>query len=164
MLDNIEVLFSASVNGRNFFAYGANLFSEFTVSDYLSYRRALCSKKAEESEVRSLINPNKKIGSLCAAEMRIVQFFEKTAGSPDKPVVINLDGARHTRKNIAALERLIKYIQSDVYVCATDRRFIGCLPADHKTLAFGRADFIRPRFYRANKLRKRIGANRVSVM
>ncbi len=166
VLDNVEVLFCASANGRNYFAYGHVPFSEFTVIDYLAYRRALCRDAVTVETVRSFgLDPNKKIERLCATEMRIVSFLEKTAGKSDLPVAVNLDGTKYTRKNAAALERLLSGIATDVYVCVTDAKFLRRAKTRHVTLFFGKArKKHRPKFYTAKILASRINAVRVSVM
>ncbi len=169
-LDNLEVLFCASENGRNYFALGDVPFKDFTVEEYLNYRRALCSEKCDRTTIAAFgLIPRKKLGALCAAEMRCVQFLEKTAGHTDKAVVINLDGTRYSLKNRIALERLIRRISdggaSEIYVCVTDDIFLRRMPASAKKLAFGKpVRKIRPRFYTAKRLAKAIGAKRVAVM
>lgn len=165
VLDNIEVLFCASENGRNYFAYGKVPFSEFTVSDYLAYRRALCGERVSAETVRAFgLNPRKKLGRLSSVEMRCVTFLEKTAGHTEKSLVVNLDGTKYSRRGAACLKKLIAAVH-DAYVCVTDDGFIdnGIKPAE--LLAFGRldADAPAPTFYSARLLAKRIGAKRVAV-
>ncbi len=165
MLDNVEVLFCAAENGRNYFAYGDVPFGGFTVSEYLKYVRALETDKVGDDTIRALgVSPRKKLKKLCPAEMRIVTFLELTAGRTDRAVVVNLDGARYTRKNDAALRRLLGAV-GDAYVCVTDMRFVSHAGKEVKQLAFGKpVDGIRPSFYAAKKLARKIGAKRISVM
>ena len=165
LLDNIEVLFCASENGRNYFAYAPIPFGEFKVCDYLRYRRALCGEKPVVSDVKKFgINPNKKLRSLCAAERRIVQFLEKTCGRTDKTIIINLDGIRYSRRNMRALKRLIAAIPQS-YVFVTDKRFKARFRGEHKALAFGgQSHFLTHRFYEARLLAKKAGATKISVM
>lgn len=165
LLDNIEVLFCASENGRNYFAYAPVPFAGFSVYDYLTYRRALCGQKLIVSDIKAFkLNPKKKLGRLSAAERRIVQFLEKTCGVADKPVIINLDGIRYTRRGMAALRRLISVIP-EVYVFVTDRRFINRFRGESKTLNFGsNTAFTAHRFYAARALAQKIGANKISIM
>ena len=165
ILDNVEVLFCASENGRNYFAYGDVPFAAFTVREYLKYRRSLCKTEAPTDMLEKLcLRANKRIGKLAPAEMRWVTFLEKTCGGTDKPVVINLDGAKYSRRNAAALMRLISLCK-DAYVCVTDRKFVRRCGATAQTLAFGKpAKYTRPDFYAAKRLAAKINAKRVSVM
>lgn len=166
ILDNVEVLFCASENGRNYFAYGDVPFSAFTVREYLKYRRALCKAEIPADMFGKLrLRANKRLGKLAPAEMRCVAFLEKTCGSTDKPVVINLDGAKYTRRNAAALMRLVALCK-DVYVCVTDKRFLRRSGATAQTLAFGTpvVKRARPKFYAAKRLAQKINAKRVAVM
>ncbi len=165
VLDNIEVLFCASENGRNYFAYGKVPFADFTVGDYLAYRRALCDDKVSAATIRAFgLNPRKKLGRLSPVEMRCVTFLEKTAGHTEKSVVVNLDGTRYTRRSGARLKKLVAAV-GDAYVCVTDASFIdrGIKPAE--LLTFGRLDddATEPAFYSARLLAKRIGAKKVAV-
>lgn len=165
VLDNIEVLFCASENGRNYFAYGKVPFSDFTVADYLAYRRALCGECVSTATMRAFgLKPHKRLGRLSPAEMRCVTFLEKTAGHTEKSLVINLDGTKYTRRDAACLKKLIAAVH-DAYVCVTDPEFIdsGVKPAE--LLSFGRidADAPAPEFYSARLLAKRIGAKKVAV-
>ncbi|MCH5158826.1 MAG: hypothetical protein J1F33_06490 [Clostridiales bacterium] len=165
VLDNVEVLFCASENGKNYFAYGDVPFGSFTVEEYLTYRRALCSEPfSEKSLLPFKIQATKRIKKLVPAELRCVMFLEKTNGHTDKPVVINLDGVKYTRKNNAALKRLIS-AAGDAYVCVSDARFVVNADKGYKTLVFGKTNGgVRPKFYAAKRLAKRIGARRASVM
>ena len=166
VLDNTEVLFCASENGRNYFAYGAVPFAAFTVEQYLDYRRALCGGGMDDSIIAALkLSPNKRLGSLSAVEMRCVAFIEKTGGQTECPVVINLDGSKYSRKNLKALERLISHC-AQAYVCVTDKRFVKHAHGVFKTLAFGKptAKCKRPKFYAAKQLAKRLGAYKIAVM
>ncbi len=165
VLDNVEVLFCASENGRNYFAYGDVPFAAFTVAEYLKSRRALCKTAPPAGLLGRLrLRESKRLGKLAPAEMRCVTFVEKTCGNADKPVVINLDGAKYTRRNAAALRRLIALCK-DVYVCVTDVRFVRRLGAHAQTLAFGKpAKRTRAHFYAAKRLAQQINAKRVSVM
>ena len=153
VLDNVEVLFCASENGRNYFAYGDVPFA------------ALCKTAPPAGLLGRLrLRESKRLGKLAPAEMRCVTFVEKTCGNADKPVVINLDGAKYTRRNAAALRRLIALCK-DVYVCVTDIRFVRRLGAHAQTLAFGKpAKRTRAHFYAAKRLAQQINAKRVSVM
>ena len=166
LLDNIEVLFCVSENGRNYFAYAPVPFFGFTISDYLSYRRALCGKRLDESDIiRFGLNPKKRMGKLSAGERRTVQYLEKTCGSTDKPVIINLDGIRYGKRSSAALYRLIKAISTDVYVYVTDPRFARRFRGKYETLTFGAQSKRRfHRFYYAKILAEKVGANRISIM
>ncbi len=165
ILDNIEVLFCASENGRNYFAYGAIPFASFTVAQYLDYRRALCGGETDNAVLNSLgLSRRKRLGSLCSAEMRCVMFVEKTGGKTKSPLVVNLDGCKYTRKNRKALMRLTELCET-VYVCVTDRRFIKRARGAYKMLMFGKpVKNTRPKFYAAKRLAKELGAYRVAVM
>lgn len=165
LLDNIEVLFCASENGRNYFAYAPIPFGEFRVEDYLRYRRALCYDKLLMSDVERLgLNPKKKMRKLSAAERRIVQFLEKTCGATDKPIIINLDGIRYTKRNMSALKRLLSAVPR-AYVFVTDNRFASRFRGAHLTQTFGsQSGFTSHRFYSAKALAQRLGADKVSVM
>ncbi|MDE5563234.1 MAG: hypothetical protein K2J01_06825 [Clostridiales bacterium] len=165
LLDNIEVLFCASENGRNYFAYAPIPFGGFRVGDYLRYRRALCGDKLLSSDIAKFgINPDKKLRKLCAAERRIVQFLEKTRGKTDKPVIVNLDGIRYSRRNMSALKRLLSAVPQ-AYVFVTDKRFSSRFRGAFVTQTFGsQSAFITHKFYAAKELADRVGANKVSVM
>ncbi len=165
VLDNVEVLFCASENGRNYFAFGDVPFGSFTVSEYLSYATSADDVRPSAETVRLLgLQPGKLLSKLCPAEMRIVSFLELTAGRTDKSVVINLDGTRYTRKNNAALKRLLSFVP-DAYVCITDGRFLDRADDGYKTLSFGKmANTSKPSFYAAKRLAKKIGAKKVAVM
>lgn len=165
VLDNVEVLFCASENGRNCFAIGDVPFATFTVAEYLNYRRALCREKAPISMLERFgISENTRLGRLTPVEMRCVAFLEKTAGRTESPVVVNLDGARYTRREAELLNNLLKTV-SVAYVCVTDRRFVKKRPPDAKVLTFGNGRTGgRPTFYSARLLAKRIGAKRVSIV
>lgn len=165
LLDNIEVLFCASENGRNYFAYAPVPFGSFRVGDYLRYRRALCGEKIQPSDIEKFgINPKKRMRRLCAAERRIVQFLEKTCGKTDKPVIINLDGIRYSRRNMTALKRLLAVVPQ-AYVFVTDKRYTSRFRGEHLTQTFGsQSPFITHKFYAAKELAERIGADKVSVM
>ena len=165
VLDNLEVLFCASENGRNYFAYGKVPFAEFTVSDYIAYRRALCGEAVSDKAIRALgLNPRKKLGRLSPVEMRCVSFLEKTAGHTEKTIVVNLDGAKFSRRAEARLKLLVSKAP-DAYVCVTDERFIDRASKPFDTLSFGKPaeDTFEPAFYSARLLAKRIGAKRVAV-
>ena len=165
LLDNIEVVFCVSENGRNYFAYAPVPFSEFTVYDYLSYRRALCGEKLIASDIKRFgINPKRKMGRLSAAERRNVQFLEKTCGKADKPIIINLDGIRYTRSGMAALCRL-RAVVPDAHVFVTDRRCAARYHGECDTKMFGaQSKHSTHRFYAAKLLARKIGANKISVM
>ncbi|MCH5351442.1 MAG: hypothetical protein J1F39_05705 [Clostridiales bacterium] len=165
VLDNVEVLFCASENGRNYFAYGDVPFGSFTVEEYLTYRRALTTEPFSEKALLPFKIPaTKRINKLCPAELRCVMFLEKTTGHTDKTLVVNLDGVKYTRRNNAALKRLIKSV-NEVFVCVSDARFVANADRGYKTLLFGKpAEGIKPRFYAAKRLAKRIGARRASIM
>lgn len=164
VLDNDEVLFCASENGRNYFAYGEPPFGGFTVEQYIKYRTALCGRPFPHAALAALrISPSKRLEKLSPAQRRCVAFVEKTGGDTDSPIVINLDGARYTRKNALALDRLLALCKT-AYVCVTDPRFVKrARQAEFKTLAFGKAvKHKRPAFYAAHRLAKMIGATRVA--
>lgn len=165
LLDNVEVLFCASENGRNYFAYGDVPFAAFTVAEYLKYRRALCGSDISPDKLKELgISPDKRLKKLSPVQMRTVMFLEKTAGVTAKTLVVNLDGAKYTKRENARLYRLLECV-SDAYVCVTDERFVKHAATNAKTLSFGKKpDRIRPAFYTARRLAKRIGAKRVAVM
>lgn len=163
VLDNVEVLFCASADGKNYFALGEVPFGSFGVLEYLKYRRALCDKKVNASQIRALgLSPRKRLKRLCAAEMRLVMFLEKTAGETDKAIVVNLDGCKYTRRNAAALKRLTA-LADEVYVCVTDERFI---PSGARIMRFGKRvkRARRPMFYAARRLSRILGAKRVEVV
>ncbi len=181
VLDNLEVLFCASENGKNYFAFGDVPFSGFTVSDYLKYSRAASKIEAladffegKATEFRTDIDraiaklglsKNKKLGRLAPAEMRAVTFLEKTGGATDSALVVNLDGAKYSRRNAKALARLIKCAGGDVFVCVTDARFVEHSAPGCKTMAFGKkTDGVKPTFFAAKRLAKKIGAKKVAVM
>lgn len=165
ILDNVEVLFCASENGKNYFAFGSVPFGSFTVEEYLTYRRALCTEPFSADCLKPFAIPaSKRVGRLTPVEMRCVAFLEKTMGHTDRAVVINLDGTKYSKKNNAALKRLLKVI-GEAYVCVSDARFVVNADNVYKTLVFGKAcEGEKPKFYAAKKLAKRIGAKRVSVM
>ncbi len=165
VLDNVEVLFCASENGRNYFAYGDIPFGGFTVAQYLAYSRALDDVKPSETDMRELgCPPNKKLKKLSEAQLRAVMFLEQTAGRTDRTVVVNLDGAKYTRKNIRALEILLSRVK-DAYVCVTDKRFAKKAKGEFRTVSFGkRVKSPRPKFYSAKALARKIGATRISSM
>lgn len=166
VLDNIEVLFCASENGRNYFAYGDIPFGDFTVEQYLAYSRALFDDKATLADMRTFaLSPRKKLKRLCEAQLRAVMFIEKTLGRTDKTLIVNLDGARYTRKNARVLALLLSQVKN-AYVCVTDDRFVGRARMEHNTVAFGKKvkPSPPPKFYAAKALAKRIGATRVSCM
>ncbi len=165
LLDNIEVLFCASENGRNYFAYAPVPFGSFRVCDYLRYRRALCGDKLLPSDIEKFgISPKKKMRKLSAAERRTVQFLEKTCGKTDKTVIVNLDGIRYTRRCMAALKRLLSSLPQ-VYVFVTDKRFASRFRGECATQTFGaQSAFTSHRFYAAKELAQRLGADKVSVM
>lgn len=165
LLDNIEVLFCVSENGRNYFAYAPVPFSEFSVNDYLSYRRALCGEKLVESDIKRFgIDPKRKMGKLSAAQRRTVQFLEKTCGKADKPIIINLDGIRYTRRCMTALRRLLAVIPA-AYVFVTDKRFVSRFRGEFATQTFGaQSHYTAHRFYSAKLLAQKIGANKISIM
>lgn len=168
VLDNIEVLFCASENGKNYFAYGAVPFSEFEVADYIKYRRALCGGETDLSVLTRLgISLRKKFGRLCEAERRAVQLAEKAGGKASASVLINLDGARYSRKNMRVLDRLLLECEN-AYVCVTDIRFSKRTGVAHERLYFGKPNIkahkAHAEFYAAKLLKRRLGATRVSVM
>lgn len=166
VLDNVEVLFCVSENGRNYFAYGDVPFSSFTVERYLRYRRALCGDKAPLGLLTAFgISRKKRLKRLSPVQMRCVSFLEKTAGKTDKAVVINLDGTRYSRRNNAMLKRLLSAV-GDAYVCITDDRFIKNADSGISLLSFGKTGKCvnRPSFYSARQTAKAMGAKRVSVM
>lgn len=165
ILDNVEVLFCASENGKNYFAYGDVPFGSFTVEEYLTYRRALCTEPFSEQSLKPFgIAASKRVKRLSPAEMRCVAFLEKTMGHTDKAVVVNLDGTKYTRKNNAFLRRLLKVVD-EAYVCVTDARFVANADKGYKTMMFGKkTEGVKPTFYAAKKLARRIKAKRVSIM
>ena len=164
VLDNVEVLFCASADGKNYFALGEPPFGSFTVYEYIRYRRALCDKKVTTDHIRELgLSPNKKLKRMCPAEMRLVTYLEKTAGDTDRAIVINLDGCKYSRKNAAALNRLT-VLAGEAYICVTDERFI---PPAARIMRFGKKtgrSFSRPLFYAARRLARILGAKKVEVV
>ena len=165
VLDNVEVLFCASENGRNYFALGAVPFGGFTVIEYIRYKCACVRTVPSSAQIEELgLNPYRLIGGLSPAEMRVAMYLAETGGSTDKAVVINLDGAKYTRKNAAALSKLLSRI-GEAYVCVTDKRFLR-KATGYKTLQFGKppAKKKRPAFYAAKLLAKKLGATKVAVM
>ena len=165
LLDNIEVIFCSSENGRNYFAYAPIPFGDFRVCDYLAYKRALCGQKVVVSDIKKFgINPNAKMKRLSAAARRTVQFLEKTCGLADKPVIVNLDGMRYSRRGMTALNRLLAAVP-EAYVFVTDERFKSRFKGEYKTLMFGsQSHFLKHGFYKARLLAKRAGATKISVM
>lgn len=165
ILDNIEVIFCVSENGRNYFAYGDVPFSGFTAEEYLRYRRALCGGTPPVQLLpRFGIKPEKRLKKLTPAELRCLMFLEKTCGFTDKPVVINLDGTKYSLRNQKALKRLIE-VCPDAYVLVTDNRFFKRAPFGRKTLVFGKpVKKKRPAFYTAKLFAAKLNAKKVSVM
>ncbi len=166
-LDNVEVLFCASENGRNYFAFGDVPFKTFTVDDYLKYRRALCvgnvSPNIDEFLKKQKISGNKKLGRISPVQMRVVTYLEKTAGVTQKTVVINLDGTKYTRKLNAQLKSFLSAI-GDAYVCVTDRRFVEKADKGYKTLEFGKhKDGGKATFVAAKILARKVGAKRIAI-
>lgn len=164
-MDNIEVLFCVSENGKNYFAYGDVPFADFTVADYLKYRRALCKDKAGEECITEFgLKAKRRLRRLNPVQMRVVQFLEKTCGNTDKTVVVNLDGTRYGKRKAARLKRLTDKCR-DVYVFVTDERFVKRCIYPHKILTFGKPTRGAARkFYAAKQLAERIGATKISVM
>lgn len=164
VLDNTEVLFCASENGYNYFAYGAVPFAGFTVEEYLRYRRA-----SEDAEVlrRLGLKPNKRLGGLCSAENRAVEYLARAGAGKcahGAPIVVNLDGTAYSRRNVRALKRLLLCL-ADAYVCVSDNRFLRGLSAATPVMRFGKSGkAVRPKFYAARALAKRLEAYRISVM
>ncbi len=168
VLDNVEVLFCASENGRNYFAFGEVPFSTFTVDDYLKYRRALnvgeISANIDVFLRKQKLSGLRRLKYISPVQMRIVSYLEKTAGVTDKSVVINLDGTRYTRSLNRQLKRFIAEIPTDVFVCVTDNRFVDKADPGYKTLAFGKKiDGVKPKFTAAKKLARRVGAKHVAI-
>lgn len=165
VLDNIEVVFCASENGRNYFAYADVPFSSFTVKEYLAYRRALCPKVDHARALERLRIPeHARLGKLSPAQMRSVMFVEKTGGGKCGKLVVNLDGAKCTRKNVKALRRLL-FECPDAYVCITDARFIKRVGLVHGVLSFGTSNKkSRPEFYTARLLAQKLNVKRIAVM
>lgn len=165
VLDNLEVVFCVSENGRNYFAYADVPFSSFTVKEYLAYRRALCPKVDYAHALERLRIPEHvRLGRLSPAQMRSVMFVEKTGGGKCGKVVINLDGAKCTRKNVKALRRLL-FECPDAYVCITDERFIKRVGLAHSVLSFGASNKkSRPEFYRARLLAQKLNVKHIAVM
>ena len=165
VLDNVEVVFCVSENGRNCFAYADVPFAAFTVKEYLAYRRALCPKTDYLSALKRLRIPeNVRLRRLAPSQMRCVTFVEKTGGGACGKLVINLDGAKCTRKNVKALRRLL-FECSDAYVCITDERFIKRVGVKYSLLSFGTSNKkTRPKFYAAKRLAQKINAKRVAIM
>lgn len=166
-LDNVEVLFCASENGRNYFAFGDVPFKSFTVDDYLKYRRALCVGDVSPNIDRFLkkqnINGNKKLGRISPVQMRVVTYLEKTAGVTQKAVVINLDGTKYSRKLNAQLKAFLAAI-GDAYVCVTDKRFLEKADKGYKTLEFGKTKGEgKATFVAAKILARRVGAKKVAI-
>ncbi len=164
-LDNTEVLFCASEDGRNYFAYGDLPFSDFTVAEYLEYARALKGEKVTRQIIETFgIDPDVRVKRLCPAQYRCVQFLEKTRGLRQKALAVNLDGSKYTRKNAAFLDALIK-LADDVYICVTDKRYMTKCKYEFKTMLFGKpTKRIKPKFYAAKLLAKRLGAKRIAIM
>lgn len=168
VLDNVEVLFCASENGKNFFVYGEVPFSEFSVRDYVLYRRALCGGNTDMSLIeRAGIPLGKRFGRLCEAERRVVMLAEKTGGEKvGGAAVVNLDGARYSKKNMRALCKLVNECGERVFVCVTDRKFVKKMRLPYEILHFGKDTKRKTRkaFYAAHLLKKRLGATKISVM
>ncbi len=164
ILDNVEVLFCASEDGRNYFAFGDVPFGGFTVEEYVRYKCATVRTAPSAAMIKSFgLNPDKLVKRLSPAQMRILSFLAQTGGRTEKAVVVNLDGARYTRKNAAALKRLLAET-GEAYVCVTDKRFMRIAESDSKTLRFGKqVKAGRPNFYAAKALAKKLGARKVAV-
>lgn len=165
VLDNVEVVFCASENGRNYFAYADVPFAAFTVKEYLAYRRALCPKVDCAPVLKRLRIPeHARLDKLSPAQMRSVMYVEKTGGGICGKLVVNLDGTKCTRKNVKALRRLL-FDCPDAYVCITDARFMKRVGLAYKSLSFGTPNKkSRPKFYSARILAQMLNAKRVAVM
>ncbi len=170
VLDNIEVVFCASEDGKNYFAYGEMPFSMFGVKEYLDYKTALAGGGVDYALLEKLgISTKTRVGRLCPAQMRCVQLAEKLAGGRYGDVVINLDGTRYSRKNAKALAALISVCEN-VFVCVTDKRFVSRAPRIDGVMKFGNGSGTRGTFYNTRALaaycEKRYGipVGRISVM
>lgn len=165
VLDNVEVLFCASENGRNYFAFGSVPFGDFTVGEYIRYKCACVSSVPAKTDYdRFRIRESKKLKSLNPVEMRVVDFLAECGGRTDKTLVINLDGTRYSGRRLKALRRLLAAVENS-YVCVSDRRFFDKINLRNgvDTLTFGKIEGSRPSFYNAKRLAKKIGAKRVAV-
>lgn len=170
VLDNVEVVFCANVNGKNYFAYGGLPFAEFTVKSYLKYRTALCDGGANFALLDKLgIRLNERIGKLCTAQMRCVQYIERIARGECGTVVINLDGTRYSRKNAKFLNALLS-VCKNAFVCVTDNRFVRRAKRIDRIMRFGKPCKTRAALYKANRLIKYceskygVAVTRVGVM
>lgn len=166
VLDNTEVLFCASENGRNYFAIGGMPFGSFTVEQYVKYHTALKRDKPDLAQLKRLgIPPHKRVSRLLPVELRIVDLFVKVCGKTDKAVVVNLDGTKYTRRGNRALFALVDILRdTDVYVLVSDMRYLKKAASGVKVLQFGkRVNKRRPSFYAARILAARIGAKKVAV-
>lgn len=165
LLDNIEVLFCASENGRNYFAYGDVPFSSFCIGDYLRYSRALNPEKVSVDDILAFgLKPEKRLGRLNPVEHRAVQFLERMYAARGRTVIVNLDGARYGKRRLACLQTLLGHCEK-AYVFVTDDRFFSRYKAEKTCVRFGKPiGKIRAKFYRARRLASLIGATRVAVM
>ncbi len=165
LLDNTEVLFCASEDGKNYFAYGDLPFADFTVAEYLEYARALKGEKVTRQIIETFgIDPDTRIKRLCTAQYRCVQFLEKTRGIRQKKLAINLDGSAYTKRNAKFLDTLAA-LADEVFICVTDKRYMTKFKHDYKVMQFGKpAKRIKPKFYAAKLLAKRLGAKRIAIM
>lgn len=162
VLDNTEVLFCASVDGHNYFAYGDVPFKDFTVKDYIAYKRALESTPPDLRVLDALgVKPNKKLGRLSVVQLRAV-YLVAERGTTAKKTVVNLDGTRYSRRTARELGKLLAFLP-EAFVCVTDARFVE-KAGTAQTMAFGgAARGRRPSFYAAKLLAARIDAKRVAV-
>lgn len=169
MLDNEEVLFCASENGRNYFAYGAVPFAVFTAEQYVKYKLALCGaeKTVEALSMLSMLNipHDVRLGAIVPAQRACIDYIiKKSGGLLKERTVVDLDGVKCTRKNRKALNELIG-LCPDLFVCVCDNRFLKYAKKPFTTLDFGkRQKCSRPRFYEARRLAKMISAYKIAVM
>lgn len=160
-LDSLEVIYCADGNGVSCFAIGDVPFASFPAEQYLKYRRALLAESKTELLDSLRIKRDTPLGKLSPAQVRCVQFIEKTGGDARKPIVVDLDGTKYSRKNARALRTLLSLCR-EAYVCVSDERFIP-RKTSAKIMRFGSAlRARRPRFYPAKRL-KNIGAKKIAV-
>lgn len=164
LLDNEEVVFCASENGYNYFAYGSAPFSAFAVREYLDYMRALCPQKVTDADIlRFGLDPSARLSTLSPVKRRALSYLEKTGGKSELVPVVNLDGTRYGLRARRELRRLVREI-GDCYVCVSDMRFLRHAERGARVLKFGKSvKRGRPRFFAAKRLAGELGITRISV-
>ena len=164
LLDNEEVVFCASENGFNYFAYGAPPFSAFAVREYLDYMRALCPHKVTDADItRFGLDPAARLCALSPVKRRALSYLEKTGGKSELTPGINLDGTRYSMRARRELKKLVREI-GDCCVCVSDLRFLRHAERGARVLKFGKSvKRGRPKFFAAKRLAGELGITRIAV-